>query len=184
MTLLSRFIDWQTPDSLRTAGFDLHRRARLIVAFTIALIVWAPIFAVLYWALNLPQLAVSVLIAMLLGAANLGLMRRIGSIRLSGNLVALILYSIITYLAIRGGGINSPAVLWYVAIPVLATMMLGYTAGIVWLGATLAVVPALFVEQRTHWSVALSARRTPTFPLGGHRRRWHYLGDLFAHVDL
>ena len=155
MSLLSRFIDWQIPDSLRVGGFDLHRRARLIVAFTIALIIWAPIFAVLYWELKLPQLSMNVLIAMLLGVANLGLMRRIGSIRLSGNIVTIVLYSVIAYLAISSGGINSPAVPWFVAIPVLSTMMLGYTTGIVWLIATLAIVPVLYIEQQSNWFVAL-----------------------------
>ncbi|HZZ27664.1 MAG TPA: ATP-binding protein [Pirellulales bacterium] len=155
MFFLSRLVDWQIPEALRSGGVDTQRRARLIVAFTFALIIWAPVFAGLYLALQLAPLAICILVAAALGLVNLGLMRWLGSIRLSGNLMALILYVLLTYLCIASGGINSPAVGWFVAIPVLSTMMLGYRYGILWLAATLAVAPVLYIEQRSHWSAAM-----------------------------
>ncbi|HEY2827481.1 MAG TPA: ATP-binding protein, partial [Pirellulales bacterium] len=156
MAFLSRFIDGQIPEQLRRAGVDLHRRARLIVAFTLALIVWAPLFAAIYFALQLPSLGESILVAVTLGLLNLRLMRAVGSIKLSGNLVAGIFFGLITYLCVRSGGINSPAVAWFIAVPVLATMMLGFRNGMVWLAATLAAMPVLFVEQRSNWPIALT----------------------------
>src|SRR5271156_1187645 len=106
MAFLSRFIDGQIPERLRSAGVDVHRRARLIVAFTLALIVWAPVFAGLYYTLNLPTLAIAILIAVTLGLLNLRLMRAVASIRISGNSMAVILFCLITFLCVRSGGIN------------------------------------------------------------------------------
>jgi signal transduction histidine kinase/AmiR/NasT family two-component response regulator len=156
MSFLSRFIDGQIPDKLRNIGVDAHRRARLIVAFTLALVVWAPIFAGLYFALHLPSLAIGILVAVTLGLMNLRLMRAWGSIRVSGNSMAVILYCLISFLCVRSGGINSPAAPWFIAIPVLCTMMLGFRSGIIWLTATLAIMPILFVEQRSSWPIALT----------------------------
>src|ERR1700733_9279224 len=112
MSFLSRFIDGQIPDKLRNSGVDVHRRARLIVAFTLALVVWAPIFAGLYFALHLPSLAIGILVAVTLGLMNLRLMRAWGSIRVSGNSMAVILYCLISFLCVHSGGINSPATSW------------------------------------------------------------------------
>ncbi|HTQ37604.1 MAG TPA: response regulator [Pirellulales bacterium] len=156
MSFLSRFVDLQISKQLRSSGVDVHRRARQIVAFTLALIIWAPVFSVLYFAVHLPTLAISILLAAGLGLINLGLMRRFGSVMLSGNLMTLILYVLLAYLSVRSGGINSPAAAWFAVIPVLSTMMLGYRNGIVWLAATLAIMPVLFLEQRSTWPVTLS----------------------------
>ena len=79
MTLFSRFIDGQIPEKLRTSGVDVHRRARLIVAFTLALIVWAPLFVAIYIALGMPSLAAGIVIAVTLGLLNLRLMRELES---------------------------------------------------------------------------------------------------------
>ncbi len=160
MALLSRFIDAQIPDKLRNGGVDTHRRARLIVAFTLAPDCLGPVFATIYLLLQLPSLAVGILVGVVLGLINLRLVRVFCSIRLSGNLVAAILYCLISYLCVRTGGINSPAVSWYIAIPVIGTMMLGYRNGVVWLILTLAVMPILFIEQRSHWPIAISLDAT------------------------
>jgi signal transduction histidine kinase/ActR/RegA family two-component response regulator len=157
---LSRFIDGQISEKLRKGGVDVHRRACLIVAFTLALIVWAPIFAAVYFAMGLPSLAIGILVAVTVGLINLRLVRVVGSIRLSGNLIAVIMFCLITYLCILSGGINSPATPWFVAIPVLCTLMLGSRSGILWLVATLAVMPILFIEQRSNWSFVLPLDRS------------------------
>lgn len=161
MPSLSRSIDSLIPEELRCPDTDVRRRARLVVAFTLALVIWAPIFSVVYYALNLPTFALAVLIAGALGIINLGLMRLTRSIAWSGNAMTLILYGILTYLCVRSDGINSPAVSWFVAVPVISTMMLGYRNGLVWLAVTLASVVLLFVEAGSRWAVVveLTARQ-------------------------
>jgi len=161
MPFLSKSIDALIPEELRSPDTDERRRARLVVAFTMALVIWAPIFAVVYFALRLPAFSIGVLTAGALGIINLGVMRLTRSIAWSGNAMTLILYGILAYLCVRSDGINSPAVSWLVAVPVVSTMMLGYRNGLVWLAATLATVVVLFIEAGSQWSVVveLTARQ-------------------------
>src|SRR5580704_3533532 len=112
MSAPARLVDWLIPETLRTGEVDTLRRARLVVALTLAIMVWAPIFAVLYEVLGLPQFSLGVLIAGGLGALILRVMRETGSIRWSANLIALVLFSVLSYLSLFSGGISSPAVPW------------------------------------------------------------------------
>ncbi len=98
--------------------------------------------------------------------------------------MAVILFCLISYLSARAGGINSPATAWYVAIPVLCTMMLGYRSGVAWLVLTLAVMPILFIEQRSHWEIARPPRLQPIVHLGCGCGRGHHGGNLFADFNL
>jgi signal transduction histidine kinase/CheY-like chemotaxis protein len=161
MPFQSKSIDALIPQELRSPETDERRRARLVVAFTLALVIWAPIFAIVYQVLRLPAFSLAVLIAGALGITNLGLMRLTRSIAWSGNAMTLILFGILTYLSVRSDGINSPAVSWFVAVPVISTMMLGYRNGLVWLAVTLTTVVLLFVEAGSQWAVVveLSARQ-------------------------
>src|SRR5215831_21083394 len=107
MPFLSKSIDALIPEEFRNPDTDARRRARLVVAFTLALVIWAPIFAVVYETLRLPAFAIGVLVAGALGIMNLALMRVTRSIAISGNAMALILFGILTYLTVRSDGINS-----------------------------------------------------------------------------
>lgn len=153
MSLLSQLVDWLIPEKLRTADAESRRRVRLVVAFTLAVMAWAPIFAVVYQVLQLPHFSIGVLIAGAFGACILALVRSTGSIVWSGNLVSLVLFGILAYLSVFSGGISSPAVPWFVAVPMLAMMMVGYRTGMIWLAATLVMLTALFFEDGSHWSL-------------------------------
>jgi signal transduction histidine kinase len=155
MPFQSKSIDALIPQELRSPNTDERRRARLVAAFTLALVIWAPIFAIVYHVLRLPAFSLAVLVAAALGIINLGLMRLTRSIAWSGNAMALILFGILAYLCVRSDGINSPAVGWFVAVPVISTMMLGYRVGLVWLALTLATIVLLFIEAGSQWSVVV-----------------------------
>jgi signal transduction histidine kinase/CheY-like chemotaxis protein len=161
MSFPSKSIDALIPQELRAPDTDERRRARLIIAFTLALVIWAPIFAIVYHILQLPAFSIAVLVAGALGIINLAVMRLTRSIAWSGNAMTLILYGILSYLCVRSDGINSPATSWFVAVPVISTMMLGYRNGLVWLAVTLATVVLLFVEAGSKWAVVveLTARQ-------------------------
>jgi signal transduction histidine kinase/ActR/RegA family two-component response regulator len=143
---LSRILDGLLPERTRTADTDTRRRARLVVGFTLALIVWSPTFGVVYHELHLPDFSAAVLFAGTLGIVILAQMRVTGSVAWSAHLISIDLFAILTYLSALSGGICSPAVAWFAAIPMLATMMVGYRAGLLWLSATLLVLTSLFVE--------------------------------------
>jgi signal transduction histidine kinase/CheY-like chemotaxis protein len=143
---LSRILDRLLPERTRTADADMRRRARLVVGFTLALIIWSPIFGAIYHGLHLPDFSAAVLFAGTLGIVILAQMRVTGSVAWSAHLISIDLFAILTYLAALSGGICSPAVAWFAAIPMLATMIVGYRAGLLWLAATLLVHFLLFVE--------------------------------------
>jgi signal transduction histidine kinase/CheY-like chemotaxis protein len=143
---LSRILDGLLPEKTRTADTDTRRRARLVVGFTLALIVWSPIFGIVYHGLHLPDFSAAVLFAGMVGIAILAQMRVTGSVAWSAHLISIDLFAILTYLSAQSGGICSPAVAWFAAIPMLATMMVGYRTGVLWLSATLVMLTALFVE--------------------------------------
>jgi signal transduction histidine kinase len=153
MSHLSQLVDSQLPESLRAGDPDTRRRARMIVGFTLALIVWAPVFALIYHALGLPDFSIGVLVAGGVGVLIMGIFRQTGWIRLSANLMMLVLFGILTYLSVFSGGIGSPAVPWFAALPMLATMMLGYRTGMLWLAITLATLIGLYAEDGSYWSL-------------------------------
>jgi signal transduction histidine kinase/CheY-like chemotaxis protein len=80
-------------------------------------------------------------------------MRRIQSIQWSGNLTTAILFSVIVYLAICSDGFNSPVISWFVVIPMLATMMLGYRTGMRWLVIDIVMLAVLYFEAGSEWSI-------------------------------
>ncbi len=146
---LSRILDGFLPERMRTADTDTRRRARLVVGFTLALIVWSPIFGVVYHKLHLPDFSAAVLFAGAVGIVILAQMRVTGSVAWSAHLISIDLFAVLTYLSGLSGGICSPAVAWFAAIPMLATMMVGYRTGLLWLSATLLALTRLFVEGGT-----------------------------------
>jgi signal transduction histidine kinase/ActR/RegA family two-component response regulator len=153
MSAPARLVDWLVPERLRSGDADTLRRARLVVALTLAIMVWAPIFGVIYHVLGLPTFSIGVAVAGALGALILGVMRETGSIKWSANLIALVLFSILAYLSFCSGGISSPAVPWLVAVPMVSTMMVGHRNGTVWLAMTLAMLVVLFIEDGSRWSL-------------------------------
>ncbi len=155
ISTLSRFLDWLVPEQIRAADADARRRARLVVGFTLALVIWGPIFSVVYVALGLPQFSVAVLIAAALGILNIAAFRRTGSISQAGNLMTLILFGIIAYLTLSSDGANSPAISWFVPIPMLATMILGYRSGVIWLLVNLAMLAVLYLEAGSQWAITV-----------------------------
>ena len=114
-------------------------------------------FVALYIALDLPSLAAGILIAVTLGLLNLRLMRTAID-QSPGNVVTVIMFALITYLCVRSGGINSPAVGWYVAIPVLCTMITGFPEWGHWIGS----------DPRDDCPSYLSS----SFPIGQSRCTW------------
>ena len=148
-------VDRLIPAHLISADADTWRRARLVVCFTLALVIWGPIFAVIYLWLGLPEFSVAVLVAATLGVANICLMRRTRSIAFSGHSTTTILFGVLAYLAIRSDGFNSPVISWFVVLPLLATMMMGYRAALVWLAVDLLMYGVLYLEAGAQWSVVI-----------------------------
>jgi signal transduction histidine kinase/CheY-like chemotaxis protein len=155
MSVLARLVDWLLPAQLRLGDADTRRRARMVVGFTLALVFWAPVFAVIYSALGLPQFSIGVLIAGTMGGVILAAMRWTGSIRWSAHMMMPVLFGILAYVSVFSGGISAPSVPWFAAVPMVATMILGYRVGLTWLALTLATLIGLYLEDGSHLSFVI-----------------------------
>jgi signal transduction histidine kinase len=153
MSALMQLMDSLIPGNLRTADADTRRRARLIIAFTLAVMIWSPVFAVLDETLGLSAFTLPTLFAGGVGAVLLGLFRLTRSIRLVTNLMPLVLCSIVAHIAVLSGGFHTPVAAWFVAVPMVAMLLVGNRGGILWLVLTLLVLAALLVFGRPDQSV-------------------------------
>ncbi len=142
-TVLS-VIDGCVPLHIRTGDADLLRRARLAVAFASTLISLAVVYALVYQLLGSPWCVATLLAG---GAAGLGVlcaMRWTGSCLVTGNLIALTFYGVLTALACHLGGYDSNSLLWYAGIPVVALSVAGRRSAIFWLLATASSVSLFY----------------------------------------
>jgi len=140
VALMERFL----PPRIRTAGAVERRRARLLVAFTIAVVlVGGPSAALYYWQ-GSPRAALIVVLAAAVAPALLFVMRQTSSTGLATNLGIGALYGCLTGLSLSLGGAHAPTLLWFAAIPLLAISLAGRPATIVW--SVLAVVSAVALQ--------------------------------------
>lgn len=133
----------------RQRSAETSRTSDRVATITLALAVWAPLFAWTYFFLGAP------ICSMILAAAGFAV---IGVIQLLGrgvrpascaHLTTLIAFATYTALAIRTGGHFSPPAIWYVTIPVLAASMLGGRRAVPWtLASTLSVAFFYAIRER------------------------------------
>ena len=145
MGILLQFLDSLLPPEMRGGDADTRRKARLVLAFTLALIFWVPVFFVIYWWLDVPALSIGVVLAGFAAILVPVLLRTTRSIYWAGTVLTLDLYWVLMICSILTGGISSPGPSWFVAVPMLATLILGFRAGAVWLVVTLMSLVAMFL---------------------------------------
>ncbi len=153
MLALSRIMDWLIPENLRTDDADVRRRARLVLAFTFAVMLWSVLFALIDEYLGLPDLIIPTLVAGTLGGVILVLFRVTRSISLVTHLMPPVLFGIVAHVCVLSGGICSPVVAWFTTVPMVAMLVVGYRSGAIWLIATLAMLVALLHFGRPELSV-------------------------------
>lgn len=138
-----RVEEFLIPSCLLRADPDTRRRARLLLGFTLALLFWAPVFALIYAALGTPALAIAVLMAGVAVMLVPALLFWTNSVVWPGNWLTLSLFLVLVYVGYHTGGVRSPAASWFAAVPMLGTLLLGYRAGGAWLLASVTALVAL-----------------------------------------
>jgi PAS domain S-box-containing protein len=141
----SRIDRWvaSRPDALAP---EVRSRARMVALFA-AILASAALGFLLLFAFTLSRPHASVV----LGAGGLGavgalvVQRRTNSPQVSGNVLTLAFYVVLTGLVTRMGGLDSVALTWYTVVPVVALSTAGRRAAYVWLGVCLASLAALHV---------------------------------------
>ena len=161
---LNGFVDRIVPPDEHRTGPGLAR-ARLVVGFTLSLVGWAPVFAIIYGVLGLPQLSVALIGAGVLAALGPLLLRRTGSVALAAHWMVSILFGVLTIIVLSTGGHGSVAEPWYVAVPMIALVLGGPRHGLPW--AVIVLVWMLALYGLTLAGVVLANPFTP----GGERVR-------------
>lgn len=143
-----RFAERFIPDAL-AVDQRTHRRARLVVFFTAALIFWGPVFAMVLELLGAPSLAAEVMaIATLIAFAPL-VLKKTASIPIATAMVVGPLYVLLALVALKTGGASSPALIWCLPPPLLALTLSGRRWGLFWLGVSTVQVGVFGVFWQT-----------------------------------
>jgi signal transduction histidine kinase/CheY-like chemotaxis protein len=146
---VTALVEWFMPPDLRAADPDTFRRAKLCIAYNLAVPLWAPGFGVLLWAVGLPLIGAIVFGATLLTPLPLWVLRRTGSLVLTGNLIAAIMSLITGYCTWLEGGLGAPGVLWFPMVPILAMLIAGRWTGIAWTGTNVLVLVGFYALERS-----------------------------------
>jgi signal transduction histidine kinase/AmiR/NasT family two-component response regulator len=116
------------------------RRAHRVVAFHLAMLFWVPVFAIIYLMLNAP-LSTNIVFSAGVGLiGSLLLLRRSRSPELHGNIICLLGTLTYTSLAFFNGGPESPAVMWFVSLPIMSLLLCGPSAALFWTATSMAIV--------------------------------------------
>lgn len=118
------------------------RVTRLTAAFSLALCAWGPLYAALYALLGAYQLAIFVVIAVLCVGGALFSLRR-GRRALAGHQLLTGLLGVLLAIGAYTRGVFSPTLMWLPVLPVVALLLLGRKAALLW-GAIALVAICVF----------------------------------------
>lgn len=145
-------VDFFIPPSLKQADVETSRRAKLVVIFSFAVSIWAPVYGAVYaFVLDLPLAGFAILMAGLGGSLVPLVLRFTGKIHWAGNLLTFHLYWILSYTAYYSGGQGSAPLMWKAAVPMVAICMLGTRAGVYWGVAAFIELLAFFCFDKLGW---------------------------------
>jgi signal transduction histidine kinase/CheY-like chemotaxis protein len=124
------------------------RQAMRIAAFVLAMLIWVPVYAVVFSLLDAPLSRYFVLWAGMAFAAVLLLLRLGIAPAVCGNLFVGAVWTVYTSIALVNGGQLGPSTMWYASIPLMSLWLLGTGPGIVWTLASLAAITAFACAQQ------------------------------------
>ena len=126
---------------------EVLTRANRMVAFHLAMTLWVPTFSLYYLVVNAPNASNAVLSGGIILIGSLVLLRRTNSLTLSGNILCGGAWYVYTMTAIWTGGIEAPVIAWYVTIPVLSILLVGYRWGIFWSVTSILTISAFAIAN-------------------------------------
>jgi signal transduction histidine kinase/ActR/RegA family two-component response regulator len=123
---------------------DGLRQATRIVAFNLAMLIWVPVYAAIFAALDAPHSSQVVFAAGCVYVVLLGCLRCGVPGTIIGNIMCGICWLTYTLLGLCGGGANSPAIIWYTSVPLISLWICGTRSGMVWTALSLTAIMAFF----------------------------------------
>lgn len=134
---------------------DASRRAKRLVAFSLAMLLWVPIFAVIYTALDAPVASNVILVSGTLLVGVLLLLRRGVAPEICGNLLTAAAWYVYTALALLTGGLLAPVMVWFATLPILSVLLSGNRSGAFWTGFSVLTVCAFAVAKQIGWGLPI-----------------------------
>lgn len=147
-TLAQKALDTFLHPCLLNQDADTLHRARLAVAFAWSLILIAVPYAILFYWMGSPASVSILVIGTIMAIVCLVRLRWAGTVCSVGNVLAAILFGVLTGLGCRLGGHGAHALAWYVGVPVVALGIAGMRSGLFWFVVTaLALVASFSVKS-------------------------------------
>jgi diguanylate cyclase (GGDEF)-like protein len=113
-------------------GPEVCRTANRLVAFSLAMLLWVPVFAIIYTVLDAPVASNIILSGGALLLGNLLLLRRGVSAVVCGNLLTAAAWYVYTSLALLTGNLQAPVMVWFSTLPILSVLLCGNRWGAFW----------------------------------------------------
>ncbi|MBN2447535.1 MAG: PAS domain S-box protein, partial [Phycisphaerae bacterium] len=141
-------IEYFIPARVRTAGGVEYHRARLLVAFALAVIAAGCPYGLLYsWQGSADALMV-IGLAFCAGLCLLLVLRRTGRIQMVARMSVGLLYASLTGLAFCLGGSLAPPLVWYAAVPLVSISLEGRRSAMVWAVVVVASLLAMVAAEQ------------------------------------
>jgi signal transduction histidine kinase/DNA-binding response OmpR family regulator len=166
--LLAAIDGFAPPD----ADLQTLRRTRLLVATAFGLCIFAmPLMVQLYATVGyLSPTIIAFLVGALLMGLNPFVLKRTGSMQLTGALVCAELIVILAFQGYHNGGLTSASLLWNIAVPLIAGFLLGPRPGLLCGGL-------VALEAVAFWVMVETGYQFPR-PLSDAQMRWWDMAGL------
>jgi len=131
----------------RLHSLDSYSQAKTIAGSGIIAAITIPVFSLLYYSLSHHYAAVAILGFGGIVFISLLLLKYLGLVNFSRELIIAGFYLLILWLTFSMSGIMAPSAYWFTLIPLLALFMGGYVPGIIWAIISCSTVLSLYFLQ-------------------------------------
>ncbi|AWV88742.1 hybrid sensor histidine kinase/response regulator [Bradymonas sediminis] len=131
--MIAKLIDYFIPEDFPDPTGIETRRARIGVTVTIFAVFWASMSAGVALLAGTYHVGLSLLAGTALIATAPFVLRATSNLTLAGHCIILPLYSTLLWITFLTGGLYSPALLWLVVMPLLASLLQSNRAALGWL---------------------------------------------------
>ncbi|MGM0556970.1 MAG: ATP-binding protein [Myxococcota bacterium] len=142
-------VDHFVPERLRGAGSLEEQKSRLLPFFMLALALWGPIFAPVFYLQGSTAGALFMLVGTVVIALGPFLLRWTGSLRLAGNYLAGTTFVTLVGMLALSGGTNVSTMAWCVLVPIFANVFVGVRSALSWGAALLVSFGVLSTVEHT-----------------------------------
>ncbi len=140
------------PEELKSNELS-YSRAKITLGISVFIIFISVVMGFRQIAVGLGDSSIPIFICGAIMPAMAPLLKKTKSLFITGNLITLMFFLLLNSLIIHFGGILTQVSLWYVAIPFLGYMMVGFRSGAFWGVTIVATYVIFFVAQLNGWGM-------------------------------